>query len=166
MKFPNIGTGVYIPKICAILAFILPQNAVFFMAGKPEAPSPTPLPDFTLGPLNDRSIPITREWLREYSQLREKPGFPDGVTAKTILANTYNIKELSRAEIFGLVNGYTSGEIPDYQMSTWLGFVAMREKFGFRLTDDETIDLTLAMAASGQMLDLKDMGTTVDKHSS
>jgi pyrimidine-nucleoside phosphorylase len=69
--------------------------------------------------------------------------------------------ELSREEIEFFVQGYTKGEIPDYQAAAWLMAVYLRG-----LTDRETLDLTLAMAHSGDTLDLKDIAPfTVDKHS-
>ena len=69
--------------------------------------------------------------------------------------------ELTRDEIAGLVRGFTDGAIPDYQISAWLMAVCLRG-----MTDRETTDLTLAMAASGQTLDLGSLGARcADKHS-
>lgn len=60
-----------------------------------------------------------------------------------------------------LVERYTAGEVPDYQMSAFLMAVRWRG-----MTDDETADLTFAMAASGARLDLSDIAPVVaDKHS-
>ncbi|MCQ2460753.1 MAG: pyrimidine-nucleoside phosphorylase [Clostridia bacterium] len=69
--------------------------------------------------------------------------------------------ELSTEEIEFFVEGYTKGEIPDYQAS------AMTMAVFFQgMTPRETTDLTLAMARSGDMLDLSVLGDkTVDKHS-
>lgn len=68
---------------------------------------------------------------------------------------------LSREEIRFFVEGYTKGEIPDYQASAWLMAVCLKG-----MTDRETADLTIAMAQSGDMLDLSSIeGVTVDKHS-
>ncbi len=68
---------------------------------------------------------------------------------------------LSKAEIYFMVEGYTKGEIPDYQMSAMMMavyFVGMNE--------EETFHLTMAMAHSGEMLDLSAIdGIKVDKHS-
>ncbi len=70
-------------------------------------------------------------------------------------------REHTDAEIRFLVDGYTRGDIPDYQMSAWLMAVVWRG-----LTDAETFALTGAMAASGDTLDLSSLpGTPVDKHS-
>lgn len=66
---------------------------------------------------------------------------------------------LTQDEINFLVNGYTNGEIPDYQMSAWLMAVCLNG-----LTDEETFALTMAMRDSGKVLHL-DMPLTVDKHS-
>ena len=65
------------------------------------------------------------------------------------------------AEIRFIVNGYTTGEIPDYQMAAWLMAVRFHS-----LNRAETVDLTLAMAESGRQLDLSGIdGVKVDKHS-
>jgi pyrimidine-nucleoside phosphorylase len=69
--------------------------------------------------------------------------------------------ELSRLEIEGLVNGYTKGEIPDYQVSSWLMAVVLRG-----MTRAETTTLTHAMLRSGEVLDLSSLpACKVDKHS-
>ena len=69
--------------------------------------------------------------------------------------------ELSRQEIEFFIQGYTQGDIPDYQASAWLMAVYLNG-----MTDRETHDLTLAMAHSGDMLVLKDIAPlAVDKHS-
>jgi len=69
--------------------------------------------------------------------------------------------ELTQAEIDFLIHGYTSGSIPDYQMS------ALAMAIYFRgMTERERADLTLAMAASGDRIDLSGIaGVKVDKHS-
>ncbi|EJL41004.1 pyrimidine-nucleoside phosphorylase [Brevibacillus agri] len=69
--------------------------------------------------------------------------------------------ELTTEEIQFLVDGYTDGTIPDYQMSAWAMAVFFRG-----MTARETADLTLAMAGSGEQLDLSSLaGIKVDKHS-
>jgi len=69
--------------------------------------------------------------------------------------------ELSRAEIEDLVNSYTKGETPDYQVSAWLMAVVLRG-----MTRPETAALTDAMLRSGEVLDLSALrGRKVDKHS-
>jgi pyrimidine-nucleoside phosphorylase len=70
-------------------------------------------------------------------------------------------QELSRVEVEYLVRAYTSGEIPDYQVSAWLMAVILRG-----LTRAETSALTDAMLRSGDVLDFSDFpATKVDKHS-
>lgn len=69
--------------------------------------------------------------------------------------------ELSTDEIRYMIEGFTEGSIPDYQMS------AMTMAICFRgMTPHETVDLTLAMRDSGDVLDLSGIkGIKVDKHS-
>ncbi|WP_456476269.1 thymidine phosphorylase [Oceanithermus sp.] len=65
-------------------------------------------------------------------------------------------------ELRAWVRAYVAGEIPDYQMAAWLMAVYFRG-----MTPRETAELTLAMAHSGEVLDLSSLGRkTVDKHSS
>ncbi|HXX20501.1 MAG TPA: thymidine phosphorylase [Candidatus Acidoferrum sp.] len=69
--------------------------------------------------------------------------------------------ELSRADIAHVVDGYTRGGIPDYQVSAWLMAALLRG-----LTRAETAALTDAMLHSGQVLDLSEFSSAkVDKHS-
>jgi len=69
--------------------------------------------------------------------------------------------ELSTEEIRYLVEGYTSGAIPDYQMSAFL-----MATFFSGMTDREVSALTDLMVRSGQILDLSPIpGVKVDKHS-
>jgi pyrimidine-nucleoside phosphorylase len=69
--------------------------------------------------------------------------------------------ELSREEIEGLVGSYTRGDIPDYQVSSWLMAVLLRG-----MTRAETAALTDAMLRSGEVLDLSSLrARKVDKHS-
>jgi pyrimidine-nucleoside phosphorylase len=69
--------------------------------------------------------------------------------------------EHSPAEISFLVEAFTRGDIPDYQMSAWLMAVFLRG-----MSDAETAALTDAMMRSGRVLDLTEiLGVKVDKHS-
>ena len=69
---------------------------------------------------------------------------------------------LTKEEIEFFVKEYTNGDIPDYQASA----LAMAIYFN-KMTNEETAALTLAMAKSGDMLDLSEFeNSTVDKHSS
>ena len=70
-------------------------------------------------------------------------------------------RELSRYEIDSLVNAYTAGDIPDYQVSAWLMAVVLRG-----MTRPETAALTDAMLHSGDVLDFSSISARkVDKHS-
>lgn len=82
--------------------------------------------------------------------------------------NTYDLiikkrngEELNKDEISYLVENYTNGSIPDYQMSAFLMAV-----FFQGMNHEETTNLTMAMADSGDRLDLsKIRGVKIDKHS-
>ncbi|MEO1768675.1 MULTISPECIES: pyrimidine-nucleoside phosphorylase [Enterococcus] len=70
-------------------------------------------------------------------------------------------KTLTKDEIEFIVNGYTAKEIPDYQMSALLMAIFYQD-----MTDEEISNLTLAMANSGEIIDLSSIeGIKVDKHS-
>ncbi|ABX42952.1 pyrimidine-nucleoside phosphorylase [Lachnoclostridium phytofermentans] len=72
-----------------------------------------------------------------------------------------NGEVLTNQEIEFIVSGYTNGTIPDYQMSAFLMAVCLKE-----MNVEETSALTMAMAHSGDMLDLSAIeGIKVDKHS-
>ncbi len=68
---------------------------------------------------------------------------------------------LTKEEIDSMISEYTNGSIPDYQMSAMMMAICFQG-----MTPEETKDLTLAMAHSGDMLDLSGIeGIKVDKHS-
>lgn len=78
-----------------------------------------------------------------------------------IIHKKRNGGELSEKEINFFVNGYTDGSIPDYQASALCMAIYFRG-----MSADETAALTLAMADSGDRIDLSGIdGFTVDKHS-
>ena len=81
--------------------------------------------------------------------------------AVDIIIKKRDRKILSREEIEFFVQGFTRGEIPDYQVAAWAMAVMLNG-----MTEQETTDLTLAMAYSGDVLDLSEVvPIAVDKHS-
>ncbi len=69
--------------------------------------------------------------------------------------------ELTRAEIDFFIQGFNSGDIPDYQAAAWAMAVLLNG-----MNPRETTDLTLALAHSGEMMDCTAaVPVTVDKHS-
>lgn len=68
---------------------------------------------------------------------------------------------LEKNEIDFFIKGYTDGSIPDYQASALMMAIYFNG-----MTDEETANLTIAMADSGDKIDLSEIdGVTVDKHS-
>ncbi len=79
-----------------------------------------------------------------------------------LIARKRDGDELTTAEINDFIRGYTADEIPDYQAAALLMAVYLRG-----MNRRETVDLTLAMAHSGDTLDLHDVAPfIIDKHSS
>ena len=77
-----------------------------------------------------------------------------------ILKKRFN-QALSSEEINYFINGFASGEIPDYQAAAWAMAVVLNG-----MTQQEISDLTLAMAFSGETIDLGGVvSIAVDKHS-
>ncbi len=77
-----------------------------------------------------------------------------------IIAKKRDGRKLSREDIEFFISGYVSGQIPDYQAAA-----LMMAAFIRGLDDEETVILTQAMAASGDMADLSILGNVADKHS-
>ncbi len=70
-------------------------------------------------------------------------------------------QKLNKEELEFLIKGYVEGEIPDYQMSAWSMAVYFQG-----MDAEETANLTMLMAESGDMIDLSSIkGIKVDKHS-
>lgn len=70
-------------------------------------------------------------------------------------------KKLTKEEIDYMIKNYVDGKIPDYQISAFLMAVYFKG-----LDKEETLNLTMAMANSGDMVDLSKInGIKVDKHS-
>ena len=68
--------------------------------------------------------------------------------------------KLSKQQIEYFVKNYTSGDITDYQASALIMAIYING-----MDEEETTNLTLAMANSGDILDLSELGIVVDKHS-
>lgn len=70
-------------------------------------------------------------------------------------------KKLTKEEIEYFIKAYTNGEIPDYQASALIMAICING-----MEEEEIFDLTIAMANSGERLDLSDISDkVVDKHS-
>lgn len=78
-----------------------------------------------------------------------------------LILKTRHGEPLSNDEIRAIVTGFTSGEIPDYQMSAWMMAVCMNG-----IGAEQTAALTMEMMNSGDTVDLSELkGIKVDKHS-
>jgi pyrimidine-nucleoside phosphorylase len=81
--------------------------------------------------------------------------------AVDIIIKVRDHQELTKEEIIFFVSGIADGSIPDYQVSAWAMAVLLNG-----LSPRETTELTLAMAHSGEVMDLsKEVALVVDKHS-
>lgn len=77
-----------------------------------------------------------------------------------ILAKKRDGGSLSKQEIEYFITEYTKGTITDYQAAALVMAIYING-----MTEQETTDLTMAMAYSGEVLDLSEFGIVVDKHS-
>ena len=84
----------------------------------------------------------------------------DNLNIKDIIAKKKNNEKLNKEEICYFVNGYTAGTITDNQAADLI-----RAIYTNGMDIEEITDLTLAMANSGDVLDLSELGNVVDKHS-
>lgn len=83
------------------------------------------------------------------------------MTILDIIEKKRDKKELTKEEIEFFVDGYTKGEITDYQAAALVMAIFIQG-----MTDEETTNLTIAMAHSGEILDLSKLNKIiVDKHS-
>ena len=82
--------------------------------------------------------------------------------AVDIIAKKRDGQPLSQEEIHWFIHAYTHQDLPDYQAAAFLMAVCIQG-----MTREETVNLTLAMAHSGDVLDLSSiLGYAIDKHSS
>ena len=77
-----------------------------------------------------------------------------------IIAKKRDKKELSKEEIEYFITEYTNGDIADYQAAALVMCIYING-----MSENEITNLTLAMANSGDILDLSELGIVVDKHS-
>lgn len=77
-----------------------------------------------------------------------------------IIAKKRDKQELSKEEINYFITEYTKGNITDYQAAALIMAIYING-----MNEQETTEMTLAMANSGDKLDLSDLGIVVDKHS-
>jgi pyrimidine-nucleoside phosphorylase len=88
-----------------------------------------------------------------------RPRLP--IRAVDVITKKRDGQELSASEIESFIDGYTTGDIPDYQASAWLMGVVL-----CGMSRTETAALTSAMLHSGEVLDLSEFpAAKVDKHS-
>ena len=77
-----------------------------------------------------------------------------------IIAKKRDKKELTKEEINFFITEYIKGDVTDYQAAALIMAIYING-----MNDREITDLTLAMAYSGDTLDLSDLGDVIDKHS-
>lgn len=109
-----------------------------------------------IGYNSDNPYPTENESGKELLRLEDEI-----MKAVDIIIKKRQGKPLNRSEIEFFVQGFTRGEIPDYQVSAWAMAVLLNG-----MDEQETTDLTLAMAHSGEIIDLTGVvPLAVDKHS-
>jgi len=99
--------------------------------------------------------------LKSYLVLGFSPSIGEYMRATEVIIKKRDRQVLTREEIEFFVRGFANGEIPDYQAAAWAMAIVLN---GMNL--QEISDLTLAMAYSGDLIDLtQDVPIAVDKHS-
>ncbi|GAC1657385.1 MAG: pyrimidine-nucleoside phosphorylase [Candidatus Dormibacteraceae bacterium] len=87
--------------------------------------------------------------------------YPQAMNVLEIIGRKRDGLEHDPDEIRFLLDGYLAGTVPDYQVAAWLMAVVLRG-----MTAAETLALTRAMVAGGEVMDLRAIpGFKVDKHS-
>ena len=87
-------------------------------------------------------------------------GFKVKMDIKQIIAKKRDNKKLTKEEISYFIKNYTNGKIADYQAAALIMAIYING-----MDEEETTNLSLEMTASGEILDLSEIGTVVDKHS-
>ena len=77
-----------------------------------------------------------------------------------IIAKKRDSKKISKEEINYFIQGYCNGEVSDYQAAALIMAIYING-----MQEEEITNLTVAMAHSGDILDLSELGNVVDKHS-
>lgn len=77
-----------------------------------------------------------------------------------VIAKKRDKQKLNKEEIEFFIKEYTNGSIADYQAAALIMAIYING-----MDMEETVNLTLSMANSGDILDLSELGTVVDKHS-
>ena len=77
-----------------------------------------------------------------------------------VIAKKRDNQKLSKEEIEFFIKEYTNGSIADYQAAALIMAIYING-----MDMEETVNLTLSMANSGDILDLSELGIVVDKHS-
>ena len=105
------------------------------------------------------SLPTNQSFVLYYIQQKAKE--VESMRMYDLILKKRQGKPLTKDEIQWMIREYTDGKIPDYQMSALLMAICFQG-----LDKEETYELTMAMARSGEMLDLSQIqGIKVDKHS-
>ena len=77
-----------------------------------------------------------------------------------IIVKKRDKQKLTKQEIEYFIQNYTNGSIPDYQAAALTMAIYLNG-----MQEEETTNLTLAMAHSGDILNLSELGIVIDKHS-